>query len=312
MRLYYIEPPNCTNMKDIIGSIFTVRQLEMEFHPYLFVDFLPNNGTHPEGIIFISEKGEKIKKYVDFNDKNTIVDLRDMIWFYLERDYGVKKLREDKFNYEPTFEVLQSWHQKKKGLLKENQKCYNLMIDLLAKKIDSRLVLNDEHRLPTNNVMDRDSCKTTRYGECNDNYPENTALGQRCKMEATWLCDNGYPNKTVQTKNDEILRIRNEIYRELIKNGLNVDKHLYDKIIDAGLFDDVSARMGNKSCNIIEIKNHLGKYFAEKDYITNMIEDFGESGLAPSDGNDITLPFTICVIAIIIMIIFWRIKMYLQ
>ncbi len=102
-------------------------------------------------------------------------------------------------------------------------------------------------------------------------------------MEVNWVCDNGYPNVKVNKMNNMIKDIKTKIYHDLAKNGLMVDKKKFDDIIDAGLFQDLGNRMGNKVANYSEIRVQLDDIFSENDYYLSLLEDF--NGHVRSDTN---------------------------
>ena len=148
-------------------------------------------------------------------------------------------------------------------------------MDTITSEVVRSGILHEVYKVSTVDKQDRKQCKINRWKECGDNYPPNTPTFNLCVDEVNWLCNNGYPyNKKVETVNKLARKIRTDLYHYLDKNDMKVNKKKFDQIIDAGLFDDLGNRMGNKVANYKNVNNTLKDIFTEKDYFLGLIEHF--------------------------------------
>lgn len=296
MRLYYTEPPRCHAVIDIIDRIKIMYQMEAEFSPYLVVDFLPNLDGRNENIIIITKNNEKIKKELS---KTTSVDeIREFIWTIFKKEYDVTDLNFDtNFDWKPTFKVSFDYKDQLHGLYKENKRCYDIIGDKLAEKIKNtdHSHLHEVFRLGTKDEQTLHTCKLNRLKECADNYAPGSKVYNVCKDEVITLCNNGYPkNKTVEMSNKIVQEYRDEIYEELKKNGMYVNKQLFDKLISAGLLQDIGEKL-QQTNNIVDIKGVVNKTLSDGKYQYQMLEHYDFHNTM-----DVT---TICMIFIVMVIL---------
>lgn len=287
MRLFLIDKPVCRNAIEVARSAKIIYQMEREFYPYLTVEFLPRkystkNSNNKNETIVLLTKDQAIEKSYDFSDPKTVEELRKLIWKHLKEDYQITELIGKDGLPDPTVgekdKVIQGWTSKLKSL--EKDMCCKIITDAITKSYTDYLIQHEVYKLDTHDIQTNKTCKANRLQECGNNYPPNTDLFRRCVSEVNWLCDNGYDknnrNKTVDNKNKEVMKARNDIYKYLEKSGLRVDKKEFDKIMFAGLFDDIGNRMGNKSMNTEDAVNDI---MSEKNYFAiitpKTIENFG-------------------------------------
>ncbi len=265
MRLFFISPRECQFMKDLIPGIFSVYQLEQEFHPYLTVEFIPNT-TYAAGVLLVV--GDKvIRRNYTFNDPNDIIEMRKLIWKYVREIYNPKDITEEidgktcikNFIPTMTFKVTQGWanmlRNKEKGICCKKGKDCNKK----AVPFPQQLQKHEVYRYLNKDQINMPICKKLRFGECGDNYPSGTPLYNRCVMEADWLCENGYrpveingklyPKGNINTKLTATFRekLKQDILKYLKRNNMKVDKPMYDLIMSAGFFERPVGRMGNKA-----------------------------------------------------------------
>lgn len=334
MRLFLISPKECMHMSGLIPGISSVYQLEQEFQPYLSVEFLPNH-QFPTGVLLIV--GNKvIRRDYTFEDPNDIIELRKLIWQYVIElhdptyytntvNNGWKNLKNnpngpvDKHHYQiegPTNRVIQGWQAKKRSMKKDGccKKIKNIFAKIYADtypqyfdhKYQSQQIKHDVYKLDPTDKQDRRICKQVRFGECTDNYPPNTPQFDICQKEVKWLCNNGYPNNI---RTQTILKFRenlkNKVLKELHENNMVVNKPQFDTIMDAGFFERVNNRMGNKATTYKNV-DHA---------IQNMNTDFYKMVEGYQDGNknnDTKLIFDwntgvlLLVIAIIIYLFIYK------
>ena len=149
--------------------------------------------------------------------------------------------------------------------------------------------------------IDIKKCKEIRYLDCNDNFPVNTPVWQRCIDESKWLCDKWYSGNNNVTLTDKLVdQTRKEIYDYLDKNDLRVDKKMFDDIITAGLFNDLGNRMGNKSSNIT---NSVDQYMTDKGYYLKLVEGFNDSD--NKNKNNWNYVYVILCIILIVMCMYF-------
>lgn len=291
MRLFYIDKPECRHITEIMPGIKATYQMEAEFEPYLVVDFLPNKNNEPEGII-LEAGNEVIRRNYSFDKPEDIDDLRNLIWKYLRKyhdepsknpwdpklsmmppkDIAIDGCIKD-FREAPTNVVIQGWQAKKRSMREDV--CCKIVKEMVVKAFKDQEIKHWVYRVNTNNQLDRESCKKTRFEECGNNYPPNSELFNRCVKEVEWLCNNGYPvNRLTKQLDDYMVKLRKDIHKRLMDNDLKVDKKLFDEIITAGLFDEVGNRMGNASTNMMELDDNVDRVMWEKGYYTQLIEGF--------------------------------------
>jgi len=251
-----------------------IYQLEQEFAPYLFVDFLPNTNNHAGGII-LEAGDEVIEKNITFDNPNDMDTMRQLLWKYLLKYHNIRDITDKNgcikdFSEYTTFKVRQGYKLNK--LTKD--RCFKFIRDCISKSYYNYLIKHPVYRLNTNPKIDKNICIKIRSRECWNNYPKNSQLYQRCMDEVNWLCQNGYPNnKVVEIKNNQIKQIRTDLFNYLIKNNMKVNRKMFDKIIDAGLFDHIGNRMGNK-INFKDIQNTVDEYMLYNNYYNNLLEGF--------------------------------------
>jgi hypothetical protein len=281
MRLFLIEGHGCKHITDIMPAIKAVYQMEQEFFPYLTVDFVPYREYENTGIVLVT-KLTTIRKDYTFMDKQDINDLRNLIWFHLKKEVNIKDITHDgclsDFREVNKNNVIQGW-QEKKRLSKNDSCCKSILKSKTPEPIKTN-ILHDAYKLKKIDSQNRNICKKVRFNECRDNYPHNSDSFKRCIDEVEWLCNNGYPNKTVNAMNELVKNTRLNLYKYLNDNNLKVNKQKFDEMIDAGLFDDLGNRMGNK---VISDKNVSMIPFTaqnEKNYYLNLIEGYGTTNIS--------------------------------
>lgn len=277
MRLIHIDGPRCKHITEIMPGIMATYQLEQEFYPYLNIDFR-HSDTHPTGIILETKHGNIEKPYT-FHNKKDIDELRTLIWTELAKERKIKDITKngclvDFQDYNPN-KVIQGWQAKKRDL--EKQRCCKLVIDKLVKDVMATNILHEVYKLSTVDKQDKKICKQVRFQICAENYPARTAQFDRCIQENEWLCNNGFPNKTVNKMNEYVAKIRKDLYKYLNDNNLKVNKKKFDEIIDAGLFNDLGNRMGNKVADDKNVRQTLETIFTEKDYYLQLVEGFDDA-----------------------------------
>lgn len=275
MRLFYIDKPGCYHITTIMPAIKAIYQMEAEFYPYLFVDFLPHGNDRPEGII-LQAGNEVIKKNMSLDTKEDVEKLRELIWKYVRKYHDPKDITKPygcikNFKDYTTFNVTQGWTNKIKNL-KSDQCCIAPKgLELSDKpQITNYLVKHWAYRDPTTDRINRDICKQVRGEECGNNYPSGSAEFKRCMDEVNFVCNTGYPptntkkgmcptfeekqeyNPYTRVSNAIVNSTRKQIYEDLIKDNLKVDKRDLDNIFTAG-FDQQSNRYGiNKEFSLLE------------------------------------------------------------
>lgn len=276
MRLFFFDSQSCKHIMDIIPGIALTYQMESEFSPYVTAEFLPRDPAETqEGIILLTKDGQ-IKRYYDFKDPKTEEDLRKLIEYHLHKDYHIVDQptnSENDFRHAPLNEVIQGWQEKKR--ISARDVCCKKILDAVTNSIMDNLVLHEIYKLKGGDIKDKETCKKVRLCECRDNYPQDSALFERCSAEVEWLCENGYPiNEKVDKMNSLVNKVRKDIYDYLVKSDMKVDKKKFDEIITAGLFADLGNRMGNKVANDPHVRASVNDIFTEKDYFLYLIEDF--------------------------------------
>lgn len=275
MRLFLIDSGPCRYTKDFTPAIFAISQMETEFYPFLYIDYLPYRENETPGII-LQTKTATIRKNYTFENKKDIEDLRKLIWYYLLRDYNIKDITKngclkDFREYRPNH-VVQGWQARKRLAAKDT--CCKIVLDELTSEVLKNNILHEVYKLSNKDKQDRNICKKVRFEECGNNYPPNSATFSRCVDEVNWLCNRVYPNKAVDKMDELVKRVRTNLYNYLNKNNLKVNKQKFDEIIDAGLFVDLGNRMGNKVANDANVRASLNNIFTEKKYYLGLIEGF--------------------------------------
>ncbi|QKF94244.1 hypothetical protein QKU48_gp0786 [Fadolivirus algeromassiliense] len=293
MRLFYIEDKGCKHITDIVPGVFAVNQMEQEFFPHITVEYLPFRTDEPGGII-LQTKTDVVRRNWTFKNPNDIKELRKLIWHYLEKERNIKDITvngclKDFKEYNQNH-VTQGWKARKRLAAKDL--CCKIVLDTITPEIVRHNILHEEYRLSTKDKLDKNTCKQVRFGECGDNYPPNTPLFERCVREVNWLCERGYgPDSPVKKMDEFVKNVRTKLYHELNKNNLKVNKRKFDEIIDAGLFQDLGNRMGNKVADDPNVRSSLDKIFTEKDYYLGLIEGFNNQDLEQE--SSFKLPFRI-------------------
>ena len=282
MRLFYADKAECDHISNITRRVQKIYQLEVELHPYLTVEFLPNKSNENPHIV-IEANREIIKKDIDLDNKTEFIKLRELLWDLLRKNHYVKDITYPDtklpcikdFRDTQTNNVIQGWQTKKRLMMDDI--CCKQVKNIIANGLMEFLILHPVYRYSNNDIIDENICKKLRYQECSDNYYKYSPTWERCVKEVKWLCENGYKkNNIVDRKNKFVAKVIKNIYKYLDENNLKVDKKMFDHIITSGLFDDVGNRMGNKSINIDNVSDALDKVMWEKGHYLKMIEGFGE------------------------------------
>jgi len=306
MRLFLIDKPKCRHISEIVKGVSAVYQLEQEFYPYLLVDFLPNKNNEPGGVIIQVGK-EIIKKNYTFEIPNDLINLRKLLWKLLHKYHNPIDITDKNgclkdFRKTSTNKIIQGWQAKKKTMREDV--CCKIIKNVIANDFTNFMIKHWYYRDPTTNKIDNNTCKKIRWQECGNNYPPNSMTFKRCVDEVEWLCNKGYDknnkNKIIDEKNKMIANIHKKIYDYLDKNNLKVNKQIFDSIINAGLFDNVGNRMGNKSINFYNISNTLDKIMHEKQNYLKIIESFNNKSNYQLIINYVTI---LCIIMTIIFLI---------
>lgn len=300
MKLFHIDGGKCKHIIELMPSIKAVYQMEQEFFPYLDVIFLPYREGEKSGII-LQTKSDIIRKDYTFHNKEDLENLRNLIWFYLQKENNIKDITVKgcltNFRETNPNKVIQGWHMRKKYAERDSDYIDGCKIinDTLTSELVKYGILHEVYKLNTHKVMNKDSCKQTRYKECSDNFPPNTYSFVRCIDEVDWICNNGYPNKVLEDTNQIVNGIRKRLIDVLIKNNFKVNKKRFDDIIDAGLFADLGNRMGNKVISDKNVSAVIDRVFTENDYYRQLIEGF--------ETNDNSYMFYLVLFVILIVFI---------
>lgn len=212
----------------------------------------------------------------------------------------------------PKRNIVQEWaYRTNNNNYKENPMC-QVVRDMVADGFMEFIVKHEVYKNVGADRIDRNLCKKIRWGECNDNYPVGTAQHQICVKEVDWLCNQGYSSSKgdeINIKDKIVQDTRKRIYDYLNKNNLKVNKAMFDDIITAGLFDDLGNRMGNKSTNIMHIRDNVDNLMREKDYYLQLVENFDgtDTETKKSDKNVAYGVFWIVVFLLMIVVLY---KMY--
>lgn len=308
LKLYHIDNPNCNYITELMPSIFAVAQMEQEFYPYLTIDYIPHVDGQPQGIILRTKSGD-IRRNYTFKNKQDIKDLRNLIWYHLEKQHKFKPAKnENDFTEAPKNIVIQGWKAKRRML--EKEKCCKLVLDNLTSQIVNTNILHEVYRLSPIDKQDRNTCKKVRFESCVNNFPKRTAAFDRCIQETVWLCNRGYPNNTVNKMNKYVEQVRRNLYNYLDSHDLKVNKRKFDEIIDAGLFDDLGNRMGNKVADDKNVRATLDKIFTEKDYYLGLIEGFDHTPNFDIPSNNNKWHGISAIVLLILIISFIYLSLY--
>ena len=298
MKLFLIDKPGCHHMSELIPGISAVYQLEQEFHPYLIVDFIPNR-KYPPGIILVAGN-EKIRKNYTFDDPNDIVEVRKLIWKYINKYHKPTNIADDNgcikdFRKTQTNRVIQGWKNKWKSA-KEEPWC--TVVKNMAVK---HFIKHELYRLKNVDEQDMNICKKVRADECINNYARNTPSFRRCIDEVNYLCNHGYPeNKKANIVLEYRETLKNQILQYLKKNNMKVNKKVLDVILSNGFFELVQNRAGNKATeynNVIHVINDIDN---EYNYFSRLIEGYNED----NDPYILVLP----IIVIIVIALYFVLK----
>jgi hypothetical protein len=197
MKLSHFNDKICKNITEIMPSIKAVYQMEQEFHPYLDINFLTNiqHNEKYTGII-LQTKNETIKEYSDFNTKQDVDNLRDLIWKYLLKEKSIKQVDISEQNNDRLVKpnrVIQGWA----NIVKEHKDHVFPPISELylpLPKYNPIFIKNPD------DIQTRKTCKEMRYQECTDNYVPHTYEFGRCMDEVNLLCNTAYPNEYINYK----------------------------------------------------------------------------------------------------------------
>jgi hypothetical protein len=179
-------------------AIKAIYQMEREFHPYLQVEFLPNN-TEREGIILQTKQGN-IRKFYTFNNPNDIDNLRKLIWKYLNQDYPIRDIYDkDSGTYDlrktSRSTVIDTYRQAKQQKI-NNCNSYAPITDRYKNNINNFAGFKHQsYNLNKDYDVDRSLCKKIRSMQCDHNFPSNSHANALCKLETEYYCNKRYPIK---------------------------------------------------------------------------------------------------------------------
>jgi hypothetical protein len=326
MRLFYIDKPGCYHSMDITKRVQKIYQLEVEFDPYLIVDFWGNIDEEPASIsLYMGDDCVITKMAIDLDKKEEFENLRNIIWKYLEEFHNPTQVQTDKKGCLKNMEILQKnrviqgWKNKLRNS-KNVTGCY------IGKNPDAAKYNETSDQKYNNTIQDRyknntmtpedrvkfwlyrdpiifpkpdidhKRCKQLRYQDCTDNFPPGTPLHTICIDESKWLCDKWYSGKNDVVTTDKLLNItENKLNKYLADNDTKVDKHMFDAVIDAGMFGDLGNRAGNK-------KFHQNFPNTGLDYGSGRrLEGFYNNN---NNSNKCTYYYIFIVILLIIIIVF--------
>ena len=281
MRLFHYPSNKCQHITELMPSISTVYEFEQIFFPYLSVEFLPVNKSEKTGVILLTKDGRQIKRDYSFHDKKEKQEMLNILWDELNKERQVGDIADKKgcikdFRKYNNNRVIQGWQAKKR--IAKSEQCCKIIISKVTDSYLNWRILHERYRLSTKDEQTKEICKKVRFEECGNNYPPNTPTFHRCVDEVDWLCENAYPiNKVKSIKDKYIAKVQKDLYDDLLKNDMKVDKKKFDAIITAGLFDDVANRMGNKSSDWNDTRNIVHEIFKQKGYYRDLIENFDDS-----------------------------------
>lgn len=280
MRLFLIDKPGCYHITDLMPGIKAAYQLEQEFHPYLSVEFIPNQKLKRKpGVILISAGEEEFFPNTLDNDKQ-VDKMRKIIWERVRKIHNPPDITDDKgcltdFRKTQTNKVIQGWQAKKRAMLKDE--CCKILSEEGAKLLTKSSFewRHPMYWLNSNPKQTRKTCMLSRKQECDDNYPKRSGLYKRCMDEVTWLCKNGYPrNKRVEAVQKLQESMRKRLQNHLRGTGYRVNKKVFDALIDAGFLDRVNTRAGNKHSSYPDVKLAITDVLNTEQLLDQFMEPF--------------------------------------
>ena len=261
MYLIHIEGKGCRSMMDIIPSVQTVYEMEQEFAPNLKIKFLPPNDEVESGII-LKTPNNTIRRNWTFKNKEEVDKLRKLILYYLKYD---------KNNSSNQIE-----NEKKNN----TDEYYKLIIKSITDEIIQNNILDEIYKLSPEDKQTRSICKRVRSKECNNNYPTNTAIFDRCMKEVNWLCNNAYSDEVSEKLNDISENMRLNIYNNLKQNNLIMDKSQLDNIIAKVSLNNLANKMQNIDINHKNVNETINTILNEQNYLNtnlNLKEGFNQN-----------------------------------
>ena len=280
MRLFLIDKPGCYHISELMPGIKAAYMLEQEFHPYLSVEFVPNQKLKRKpGVILLAEGEETFYPNTLENDKQ-VAKMRKIIWEKVRKIHNPPDVTDDKgcltdFRKTQTNKVWQGWQSRKRALAKEE--CCKFLSDELASELTQTSFewRHPVYWLNTNPKQTKETCLKSRTQECTDNFPKATHDFKRCMAEVNWLCKNGYPeNKRVETLNKLREKMRVRLQNHLRKTGYRVNKKVFDTLMDAGFFKEVQTRAGNKYTSYPHVQHAIKDILTNEQHMDKMLEPF--------------------------------------
>tara|TARA_Y100000780_G_C13695847_1_gene422175 strand:- start:26059 stop:26724 length:666 start_codon:yes stop_codon:yes gene_type:complete len=188
-------------------SIKAIYQMEQEFHPYLQVEFIPNN-TQREGIILQTKRGN-IRRYYTFQNPNDIKELRKLIWDNLVIDYKIRDVyNKDNFTIDyrkiGKFKVLDSYQKAKQAKALNCVKHYPIK-DYYKEKPTKGIKRQEYNVDSTYNITNCEQCKKIRMMQCDHNFPTKSHSNAICKLETEYYCNKRYPKNLKKAPSKKIV-----------------------------------------------------------------------------------------------------------
>jgi len=232
MRLYYIDKPGCHHITKLIPGIFAIYQMQMEFFPYLSIEFLPHRDNIPAGILLIT-KDEIIRRFYTFDTQKDVDDLRNLIWTYLKKDHNIEDISQ--IGYVNNFyklgdnEVIQTWDNIMKKARDDNK--YKIIMDKPSGREMAFDALHQIYKLDTTDEIDNDLCKKLRGNMCYSNFPAGSDIFKVCMDEAYKVCDIVRPGGGLDIIRLNIFadQVRNALYKKNVEHfgGMNKNSQKY-------------------------------------------------------------------------------------
>lgn len=277
MKLFSIDKPDCNHIIDIMPSIKAIYQLEVEFQPYLQIEFIPNNGEKKAGIV-LRVNNELIYRPYTFDDPMDMMHTRRLIWHYLQKNNHISNLvRQDQDGYIKDFrntqtnKVIMGWSNKLCDFKQNNKEIkYDPLIrsplfngtHFTSSDIQEHDIKHWVYKDNTKNLHNVNACKKIRLGECADNHVIGSHQYQMCADKVNWVCKRTYP---INKLSNETIKYRESVKKfildQLKKSGGKVNKSLLDTILFSGLFEN---------------PQKLGTTYDAINYDKNVIEGFGK------------------------------------
>lgn len=208
MKLFSIDKPNCNHIIELMPSIKAIYQLEVEFQPFLQIEFIPNNGNMKYGIV-LRTYNELIYRPYTFDDPMDMIHMRRLIWYYLKKNNLISNLvREDQnghirnFKQTQTNKVIMGWNNKLRDFKKNKMEIkYDPLIrsplfngtHFNSNDTKAREIKHWSYKNNIENVHNNNTCKKIRLRECSDNHPIRTHQYQICNDRVQWACNEAYP-----------------------------------------------------------------------------------------------------------------------